>query len=219
MRSYLALVNLYQAAGLSAVVTLMAVGRIAQGQMPLGAYIPLTFGSMLFVAGAVTAWGAKAGMPGVVTDGRTLRRGLAVAAGLSLLALPFYLFGVDPYLRELLSEPRYRHLLDLTLPGTIGGRLSLILWSAGFQMMFLVAAPMSLFARLTQRRWAAILLCLVLRSYVLYRQMAHADMTDGAALFYTASLLSTAAGCAVFARFGLVPAMLLAAGFDVHVFL
>ena len=219
MRTYLAIGNLSRAAGLSALLTLMALGRVAHGQMPLAAYIPLTFLAMLFVGGAVTAWGSCAGMQGVTTDRHTLLRGAAIAAALSLLAVPVYLFGVDPGVRELFSEPRYAAMLELTLPSTLGGRVSLMLWSASFQTVVLVAAPMSVFARISNRRWLALVLCICLRAYVVSRQLAYAGIAEGAPLFFAAALLSTAAACYLFARFGLVPAMLLSAGLDLHVFL
>ncbi len=152
MRTYLAISNLSRAAGLSALLTLMALGRVAHGQMPLGAYIPLTFLAMLFFGGAVTAWGSCAGMQGVITNRDTLVCGAAIAAAISLLAVPAYLIGVDPGVRELFSEPRYAAMLELTLPSTLGGRVSLMLWSASFQTVVLVAAPMSGLRPSRQRR-------------------------------------------------------------------
>ena len=218
MRDYLSESNLVKAAGLAVVLTVMSLGRLIEARQPLGLYIPATFVAMTLIAGAVTAWGQRAGMPGIVTDRRTFLRGAAVAAGLSLLALPLYLFVLDPLLKTALLTSRHRTIVELSYPSTWEGRLSLVLWSAGFQALFLQAAPMSLFARLTGRRSAAVGLCLALRAYVSYRQVASAGVADGVPLLFVSALVTTAAGCVVFARFGLAPAMLFAAGLDLHVF-
>jgi len=106
----------------------------------------------------------------------------------------------------------------LSYPSTASARISLVLWSAGFQVMVLQAAPMSIFGRLSGRRSAAVGLCLALRAYVASRQIAEAGITDCIPLFVVSALASTAAGCVVFARFGLAPTMLLAGGMDLHVF-
>lgn len=211
MRSYCTVVNLGKSAGLSAAVTMMAVGRLSQGHMPLAAYIPLTFVAMVLVTGAVTAWGTQAGMPGVVTDRGTFLRGALLALALALVSVAAHRLGGNAFLRELLQDPRHALVLELTLPSTLQGQLSLVLWSAGIQVMILMAAPMSLFARITRNRWLALGLCLALRAYVVHQQMVYAGITDGAPWFLTSALLSTATGCFLFARFGLGPAMLFAA--------
>jgi len=79
MRDYLSESNLFKAAGLAALLTVMSLGRLVQAGVPLGLYVPATFVVMTLVSGAVTAWGRHAGMPGIVTGRRTLLRGLAVA--------------------------------------------------------------------------------------------------------------------------------------------
>ena len=174
---------------------------------------------MMFIAGAVTAWGRRAGMAGIVTDRRTLWSGLALAVLLALLALPVYLLELDALLRDALRRATGSTLMNLSYPATIRGCLALMLWSAGFQTMFLVAAPMSLFARLTNRSSAALGLCLALRAYVQHRQMAEAGIIAALPLFLIPALATTLAGGFLFARYGLAPAMLFAAALDLRLLL
>ena len=75
---------------------------------------------------------------------------------------------------------------------------------------------MSYFARLLNRQHLAIGLCLVFRAYVTDRQIAYAGITEAIPFFMITSLLMTAAGCLLFARFGLIPAILLSAGLNLH---
>lgn len=217
MRNFLSESNLRKAVPLAVILTLMTVGRLVQGGRPLGVYLPMTFLVLLFMAGAVTAWGQRAGMAGIVTDRRTFALGATIAAGLSLMALPLSLFWLDPILKPALQAATQPSTFILTYPPTVGGCLALLLWSAGFQTLFLQAAPMSLFARLTNRRAVAVGLCVALRIYVTHLQAAGAGMTTGVGLLVASAAVATSAGCLVFARFGLVPAMLLAAGLDGHV--
>ncbi len=51
MRVFLSYQNLVRAATLAAIVTLMSLGRLVQGQMHLLLFIPVTFGLMMFVGG------------------------------------------------------------------------------------------------------------------------------------------------------------------------
>lgn len=218
MRDYGTVENLGKAATLSAVITLMALGRMAQADMPLAPYLPLTFVAMTLVCGSVTGWGDKAGMPGVFASRGLLVQGTVVAMVLALVALALHRFGTDEVVRGLLIEPRHEEFLELTLPSTLSGQLSLLLWSGGVQVIFLAAAPMSLFARLTRNRWVALVLCLFLRAYVVHQQMAFAGVEQGASFFLSSALLFTAASCILFAVYGLVPAMVFAAAAELHVF-
>ena len=219
MRDYATVENLGRAAVLSGVVTVMAVGRLTQGNLPLSAYVPLTFVAMLFVAGAVTSWGTKAGMPGIVTDRKTCAQGCGIALALAAISIAAHRLGAESVIRQLLDAPRHEAVLELAFPATFSGRVSLVLWSGGVQVLFLVAAPMAMFARLTGNRWIAAGLCLGLRAFVVYRQMADADIEQGIPVFMTGALLQTGAACFLFARYGLIPAMLFAAVSDLHVFL
>jgi|GEM_PF-1871628 len=218
MRNFVSESNLFKAMGLATVLTIMSAGRLVQAAKPLGLFLPLTFVIMTFVSGAVTAWGRYAGMPGIMTNRRTLMRGAVFAVVLSLLALPVYVFWLDLPLRNTLLSMTRSPIAELSYPSTLTGCFSLVLWSAGFQTMFLEAAPMSLFARLTRRRSIAVALCAAMRTYIAYRQITEAGITNHLPLFIFPALVSTTAGCILFARFGLVPAMLLSAGLDIHVF-
>jgi hypothetical protein len=218
MRVYLSEMNLRKAAVLAALVTLMTVPRLIQGDKPLGLFLPLTFITMMLVGGIVTAWGRYAGMPGFVTDRAIFLRGVRTAAVVTGLALPLQVLWVDPVLRSALAGAADRSMAALSYPVTVRGCLALMLWSAGFQAIFLQAAPMSFFTRLTRRPDVALCLCLTLRVYIAYRQMALSGMTASIGLFIVSAVGTVAAGCFVFARFGLGPTLLLAAGMDLHLF-
>ncbi|MCX6995710.1 MAG: hypothetical protein NTV49_01160 [Kiritimatiellaeota bacterium] len=82
-----------------------------------------------------------------------------------------------------------------------------------------MAAPMSFFARLTNRRSVALGLCLALRAYVLHRQMAAAGLSAALPLFLVPALAITLAGGLLFARYGLAPAMLFAAAMELRLLL
>lgn len=218
MRVYLSETNLVKAAILAAVVILLSVPRLVQCGEPLILYLPATFAAMLLVGGAVTAWGRSAGMPGIATDRRTLGAGAAAAAALTIVALPAQVFWLDPLLRRAMGAALAPSTAALSYPATIGGCLALLLWSAGFQTIFLQAAPMSFFIRLTGRPLVALSLCLALRVYVTHRQVLLSGMTDAIAALVALSAAATLAGCILFYRFGLAPAMLLAAGLNLHLF-
>lgn len=218
MRVYLSESNLRKAAAVAAVVTLMSVPRLVQGGKPLGLYIPATFVSMTLVAGAVTAWGRRAGMKGILTDLSTLRRGCAIALFFALAALPVQVLWLAPLLRNTLASGTNAATAILSYPPTAGGCAALLLWSAGFQVIFLQAAPMAFFTRLTGYPSVACALCVALRTYVAYRQVLLSGLTDGVGLLVLSAAGTVAVGCLLFARFGLVPAMVFAAGLDVHLF-
>ena len=217
MRAYLTESNLVKAAGLAVMVTLMSVPRLVQTGRPLGLFVVMTFLVMTLVCGAVTAWSRCAGLAGAVTARRTLMRGAAAAAAVGLGSLPIQVFWLDPLLRHALAGGANHSMAALSYPATVGGCLALILWSAGFQTIFFQAAPMSFFARLTGSRLVALGLCLALRVYVAYRQVVYSGMTDCLGLFVVSAAGTAAVGCVLFARYGLAPAMLLAAALDLHV--
>lgn len=219
MRDYLSMSNVPRAAALSALVTVMAVGRLVEGQRPLALFIPVTFCAMMFVGGAVTAWGRHANPAGLFPGGRTLRNGLLLAVLLALLALPIHVYWLDPLFRSLLSGVADSSLARLAYPHTLHGALASMLWAAGFHTLFFVAAPMSLFARLTHRPAVALALTCALRAYVMHRQLATAGLLADYPVFLIPALAATAAGGFLFARYGLAPAMVLAAGIDARLLL
>ncbi len=218
MRVFASESNLIKASVLAAVVTVISVGRLVEGGKSLGLFVPAIFLLMTFIAGAVTAWGQKADMAGIVTSRQVLIRGIVIAALISAVALPAHIFWLDPVLRNALAGAKNPSLLELSFPPTNTGRISLVLWMAGFQVMFLVAAPMSLFARLTNRQSVSFALCIALRAYLTSRQVALHGVGENGALLVLVSVCENAAQCFVFARNGLAPAMLLAAGLQAHVF-
>ncbi|MBT3296966.1 MAG: hypothetical protein HN919_04925 [Verrucomicrobia bacterium] len=218
MRVFLSYNNLIRAAALATVVTLMSLGRLVQGQMPLLLFIPATFGLMMFVGGAVTAWGQSAGMPGVVTDRGTLRRGTAVALTLSLIVLPLRLLWLEALVRRALLSASSPSVHALAYPDSLRGIAALILWSCGFQVLFTQAAPMSLGARLTRSQPVAIAICVTIQAYIFHQQLLTSGIHDFGLLLVLSTLGRTLVGCLVFSRYGLLPTMLLAAGTNVHLF-
>lgn len=219
MREFASETNLLRAAGLAALVTTLSLGRLVDTGRPLHLFAPALFLLLLFLCGAVTAWGKRADMAGIATDRATLLRGAAVAAAIALVALPVRMLWIDPVLRAALAATGDGRLLALHYPSTASGRTALLLWSAGFQSMFLVAAPMSLFARLTNRRGASLALCLACRAFLAAKQAGLASLAAEGTPFMLAAVASNAAACLVFAWYGLLPAMLLAAGLELHVLL
>jgi hypothetical protein len=219
MRKFISTPNLKQAVGLAAIITAMSVGRILQAGAVPSLQIPAAFLAMIFVCGAVTAWGTSAGMPGIVTDRKTLVQGTLVAICLSLIALPLQIFWIVPFIYKSLLASAKPSLAALMFPATVGSQIAVLLWSAGFQTMFMQSAPMSFFARLVNRQSIALALCLVFRAYVAHRQLAGAGLAGMEPVLSLSTLLATAAGCLVFARFGLVPTILLSIGLNLHLLL
>jgi len=218
MRTFLSEENLKKAAVMAVVVTVMSVGRLVQAGVPMAFFLTATFFSMMLVCGVVAAWSATAGMPGMVADRQTLWRGLAIAAALMVVMIPVRLFWLNPILHGALLNAQSSELARLSYPETTAGRVSLLLWSAGFQFLCMQAAPMSIAARLTGRRSVAVGICVAFRAYVVYRQILAGGITDGVTLFVALALIGATVQCMMFATFGLIPAMVLAGGMDLHLF-
>lgn len=218
MHEFFSPANTRKAAILAAAVTAMATGRIVHGGLSLSFYVPMMFLLMMFVAAAVTAWGNCAGMPGITLDRKLLLQGALWAAALSGLALILQIFWLDPFLQSALHKTGNAKLQDLTYPTTIGGRLAIILWAAGFQTVFLQAAPMSMLVRLTGHVPASAGLCLVVTALLTRQQIAVNEIATGSMLIFITALAGNAVGCVMFAGFGLIPAMLLSAGLNLHLF-
>lgn len=221
MRQFLAPSNLYKSAALAAPVTLMSAGRIVHAQMPPVLCIPAMFLMLMFIAGAVNAWGRCAGMPGIAAGRRTFLRGLLVVCMLVPLILPVQIFLLDPLLKPAFLEADAAGLpglAALAYPEAFAGRASLFLWSAGFQTLFLVAAPMALAARITGRWPVAMVVCIILRACICRLQVSEYGLAEHALPFTAAAVLPAAIACLLFARFGLAPAMLFGAGMSMHVF-
>lgn len=223
MRDYLSMPNLSRAALLSAAVTLLSVARIVEGGRLLRITVPQAFVAcffaMVLVCAAVTAWGAKAGMPGIVTDRRTFLRGAALALLLSLAALPVFRYVLDPLYRGLLDVPGKAAAFEMNYPTTLRGQLAVLGWMAGFQTLFVCAAPMSLLARLIGRRDMAIALCMALSTYLVHLKAIDQGVQEHYLLFAVPSLFGSGMACYLFSRFGLMPTMMLSAGMTLHLFL
>ena len=100
-----------------------------------------------------------------------------------------------------------------------GGRLALLLWSAGFETFFFVAATMSFLARLTRRQWVAVSGAALFRMFVATVQLEAAQVWEAIPLSPAASAVSAAVASLLFARYGLPAAMLFSAGLGLHLFL
>ena len=223
MRNYFTMPNLYKAALLSAAITLLSLGRLVHGSVLLP--ITLTqavmacFLSMTLVSAAVTAWGRQGGMPGIITDRNTFLRGAGVALLLAVLMQPCLRYGLDPRLYNLLDSSGNDAALELAYPSARAGQWALLCWMAGFQTLFVCAAPMSLCARLTGNRNLAMVLCMALSVYLVHLKVADAGMTDQFLLFALPGVLGCGLACYVFSRFGLAPAMLLSGAMTWRLFL
>ena len=79
-----------------------------------------------------------------------------------------------------------------------------------------VGRAMSVAARLTSDRFAALGLCMLFRFYVSHRQVVENGLADHMTLLTAPPLAVGLIGCLVFARFGLAPAMFLVAVLDVR---
>ena len=223
MRNYFSMSNLGRAALLSAAVTMLSAGRLVHGSLLLRVTLPQAFVAcfiaMTLVCAAVTAWGQKAGMPGIFTDRRTFLRGTAIALLLALAAQPIFRYVVDPQCYDILAASGNEAALEMNYPSTFAGQVSLLCWMAGFQMLFSCAAPMSLFARLTGRRDLAMALCMALVTYLVHLKVADQGLQDQILLFAMPSLFGCGCACFLFSRFGLAPAVILAAAMNLRLFL
>jgi hypothetical protein len=184
-------------------ITAMAAPRIARGGLPLGLYLPAAWFSMVLVSGMATAWSKRAGMAGVFPDRRTALAGAGAGLLTGVALAPMYWRWVDPPMRTLLAATS-GFQLELQYPSDAGGVWALVLWVAGFQTMFLRAAPMALFARLTGRREVAMLLVLAFGGFVTVRQLREAGIAQHPGLAVLAvQWVAAGAGCVLYARAGL----------------
>jgi hypothetical protein len=223
MRDYLSIPNLLRAMPLAAVVTVLALPRIVEGgallRIGLAQAFVACFLAMTLVSGAVTAWGRKGGMPGILTDRQTLLQGLALALLLSLAALPLFRYGLDPLYRGVLDVPGRGSAFEMHFPSTLRGQLATLGWMVGFQTLFVCAAPMSLFARLTGRRNVAVALCAALTAFLVHLKAAEQGVQEHYLLFALPGIAGSVLAAVVFSRYGLVPTMFLAGGMTLHLFL
>ena len=216
MRDYVTLKNCRNAAALSAVVSAMAVPRILLGGVSPGILIPAAFLTMMFVAGAATAWSRKAGMEGLLRDPRRTLTACGAAALAAFALIPLQHIVLEPIFREALAASGDDRWMDLQFPGTMHGWLALVLWSAGFQTLFLDVGPVCLFARLTNRRSAAVALTVAVHVLVVLRQMAVYGVESSLLLLLGSAAVESAMSCVLFVKGGLLPTMIFSAGLQVH---
>jgi hypothetical protein len=216
VRDYLSEPNLFKAAVWSVPLTALSVPRLLAGQYSLWLYAPALFGCLLFVCAAATAWGDRGGLPGLLPEWRRVRPALLVALAATLLLAPLYAFAIDPLFRRSLLAAGAAPRLALAYPGTLAAWVGLTLWSAGFQNMFLHAAPLSLFARLLGRRWPAILLTVAVRLYIQSRQIHELGIADNLPLYYLSAGGLCLIACLLFSRGGFVPTAVFAVGTNLH---
>lgn len=219
MRDYISISNLWKAAIIGGVVTLMSLPRIIQGNMELWLYLPVAFGGMTLSAGAATAWSDRAGMCGLFPDRRRIFAGIGMAVILVSVITPIYFFWLDSVFRNAIVATGDSKLLMLRYPATLGGCVAVVLWSASFETIFFRAAAMSFFARLTGRQWVAVAGAVVLRVFVICKQLPEAGIVDAMPLFIACTVITSAVSCVLFARWGLPGAMVFSAGLNTHLFI
>jgi hypothetical protein len=218
MRTYLSMSNFIKALMLGTVVTLMSIPRMIQGGFRLDLYIPAALVCMTLVSGAATAWSGQGGMAGLFPDRRRMAVGAGIAVLLSLMAMPLEHFWIVPPVRHAIAETGNARLMALRYPETPGGCVALMLWSAGFETMFFQAATMSFFVRLARRPWMGVVFAVSFRLFVTAHQISLAGVGNAIPLILVMAAVGTAMLCVLFIRTGLLPAMILAAGFHLHLF-
>ncbi|MDA0577472.1 MAG: hypothetical protein O3B24_05175 [Verrucomicrobia bacterium] len=219
MRTFLAYANLRQALPIATLVTLLSTPRLIAGQVPLLLYISTTFTLMLLTAGVVTAWGGTGGLSGAFPPPPRQHAAFIVACLLALALLPLHWLWLDPLMRAAIVEAGPGPLLALAYPTTAAGIAAKLLWSAGFEILCLQAAPVALAARLTGRWWLGILVAVAARTWAANLHLAHYQVLDHHALVLTSTAAGTLAGGLLFARGGLLPAMLFGAAMQLHLLL
>ena len=215
MRALSQIDNLAKAACLSGMVTFMSVPRILTTNLPW-VYIPFSFFVGILICAAVTAWSYTDGLNGLLRSPRETLAATAVVLVIVALALPFQIYVLDPHYRGLLEEAGGGSNLLAQFPQTIMEWVGLALWSAGFQILFFVAAPICYFARLTHRLWLAVALTVLFHLYVMSRQCGTYGLNGSITLLLFFTLITGMISCVFFVRAGLIPVMLLTVGLKIH---
>ena len=210
MRAYLQSSNLVKAMGLGGGVTVMALPRLLQGGDPAWLYVVIAFLCLTLVAGAATAWGSSAGMVGLFPRGRRRVAGLVAGGVAGVVLLPFLVLWFDPWLREALVCAGDATRVGFQFPDTAWTQVAIVLWAAGFQVLFFEAATMSFFCRLTRRWLIALTLAVAFRVFVGHLQLEGVPVGSPPAFFFMHGVTS-AIGCILFSCGGLPSASLFAA--------
>ena len=216
MREYLSESNLVKAVGLGSIMAVMAAPRILASGMHARLLLPAAMMAMTLTCGAATAWGKSAGMVGVFPKKRRLFLGIGLGLLAAALLMPVKLMYLAPMLKgALIRESSAR--LAMQFPSTAWGCMGAILWVAGFETIFLCAAPMSFWARISNRIWVAIILTCGLKLMVGALTLSDLDLPIAPMLIgaVTVSCVSSF----LFARWGLPATMAFTGGLNAHLFL
>lgn len=218
MRRYLSEANLIRAALMASVMTALSVPRILYWGVPLAPYALAAFFAMVLLSGAATAWGRDGGMVGLFPERRRLFCGMAIAVALVIVILPLQLQWITPILREGLDAAGKTEAIRLRFPHSFWGKLGLMLWSVGFEMMFLQASLISFLARLLRHQWRALAVAFALLALISHAIISPLELGSITPPLIWAGAFSNLIGCWLFARFGLPATMTYAGGLCVHHF-
>jgi hypothetical protein len=152
MRAYLQISNLKRSIILGGIVALAAAPRIILADQAVAVLVPSAFLLLTLVAGAVFACGSKGGMVGAFPERSVMRRGLCVAVVLGVVGGVASMVWGDDLLRQVLEQEGSARAFELGFPTDVPGKTALVLWSAGFQVLFLQAGTMVFLTRIL-RRW------------------------------------------------------------------
>ena len=207
MRTYLTIHNLRRATVLGCAVAVMSIPRILEGGIYFGFRIFSLFPLLIIIAGAVTAWGNCGGMVGPFPGRNPSYRGLGIAIVAALILVPV-LFAFDSGVLRQLAENKGPDslLVRLAFPTDVRGCLAIVLWSAGFDTLFFKGATMSFLARLTKRQSVAVVGSVLFSVAITSSKFTHMGMALSGLGIVTAAVTSIA-GCLIYARGGLIPAM------------
>ncbi len=209
MQQFLDLENLKRAVALSATTTVLSWPRLMEAGRP-AAFLSALFILFFFIAGATTAWGGCGGMGGAFPDRRRTLMGLSIALLVAGVMAPLHFFLLDGPLKAALIKIGETNRVELSFPGTLGGVLALMAWSASFETLFFRGGTMAVLARVFRRSWIAVVGSVLLRVWVthLYLQQARPETP---AFFYGVALMDGLAGSLLFVKGGLPAASLFAA--------
>ena len=202
--------NLKQATALAALVSVMAIPRIIEGELGILPRLLMAFPAMTLVAGSATAWGKHGGMCGPWPERHVAARGMRVAL-IAGFAMAPVLLAFDFDLKTVMAAALRPHAVTLAFPETVSGCLALMLWSAGFETLFFRAGTMAFIARVTRRLWIAVLGSVLLRAFVTFMLMTPADVSTVMIVRLIGVSVLSAVACLLYARAGLPAAMLFAA--------
>ena len=198
---------------------MLSIPRILEADlgMPSPNLILVAFCALVLASGAAFAWQHEGGMAGMFPPARATLTGLAwaVTAGGCLLALIWWA-EVSLLVREAAEPTGARWEADP--PEDAAAAFNRMLWGAGFQTLFFTAGAMGVLTKVTKNVWLAVILVAAARMVMALRQMAMAGHFDqlGTVLFVTGLFAATAG--LLFARAGLLPAMLLSIVVDLRHF-